>query len=125
MKLLLLPSLLATVLLSPSGVRTAAIPDLICREQRSVQIDPLTFETSKLATENTYRIAGGVLFVAEPNRAEYRYNTISEGTSPGVLTSANFTLVSRDETYEGLVTFVHSDAQRIMVSRATCSRQAK
>ncbi len=125
MKSLVLSSFLVTLLLSLTCARKAEIPNLICRDQQAVEIDPISLEATSLTTETTYRVAGSVLYIAEPNRGEYRYNTIAEGTSPGVVTSANFTIISRDPSYEGAVTFVHSDQVRILVSRANCSRQAE
>ena len=116
---------LALLALAFSPPRESAVPDLICREQRALGIDPRTLEVSSAGAHTTFRIADGSLFISEPDRAEYRYNTIGEPISPGVVTSSNFTIISRDESYEGTVTFVHSDAQRILVSRASCSRQAK
>ncbi len=121
--LLLAGSALFALAFSPP--RESTVPDLICREQRALRIDPRTLEVSSAGAHTTFRIADGSLFISEPDRAEYRYNTIGEPISPGVVTSSSFTLISRDESYEGTVTFVHSDAQRILVSRASCSRQAK
>ena len=121
----ILLTVVASLALAFSRAPQSTILDLVCREQRALRIDPFSLETHSASGHTTYRIADGALFISEPDRAEYRYSTIDEPISPGVVTSSNFTLISRDQTYEGTVTFVHSDAQRIVVSRASCSRQAK
>ena len=54
------------------------LPDLICSETKSVQMDPKTLSDQSCGTDTIYRLKSGSLYLNPSDRDEYWYHTVVE-----------------------------------------------
>jgi hypothetical protein len=97
----------------------ADVPDLICQETIEVSINPLNLKASELRNGTLYRFKAGKLFLSGAGRAEYFYNTVTDGEL-GRYRAGHKTLLFENDFADA--TFVHAHISDIRITRVSCSR---
>ncbi len=103
----------------------AAVPDMTCHAYLETQISPVTLDGTLNSPREVYRFRNGDLFISRPDRAEYRYNQVTE-VEPGRYTSGHKTLIlTFPPPIPGTerLLMVHSDVIDIRVTVFACTRE--
>lgn len=114
------PSYALLIALCCTGVDAQTIPPLICREDALLRVDPAALQAQRSRGDVTMRFREGNLYLADPGRPEYLYNTVVQLEPLRYSAGHKVILFSSDAWSSAIV--VHAHAQDIRISRVACSR---
>lgn len=114
--------LAALLALAASIARASPVPDLLCQEAKSVQVDPRTLAVQERAARIVYRFKAGSLYITGPDRVESLYAKVVE------LEPMRYNAGRKQIQFElrgphfRAATLVHMDGDEVGVSRVFCQR---
>ena len=99
------------------------VPDLICSETKSVQIESKALSAQSDGTDTIYRFKSGSLHLKPSDRDEYLYNKVVE-IEFGRYSSGHKTIIFdsiNSNNFESAIV-VHANSTEVRVTRLLCIR---
>ena len=101
-----------------SPVHAGGMPDMICRELRTLNVNPVSFQAAKVEDATLFRFGDGKLYLWHEGQPEYLYGKVRESEPMRYAVGHKTLLFTAPDYSAGM--FVHSYVDEVRITHVKC-----